>query len=91
MRQYYDVYCLLGNEEIIAFTKTSEYQIHKSARIKGADKNIPVCNHPALLLEDKNIRELFKKRYKATAKLYYNGQPDFDDILTRITTYLPQL
>lgn len=91
MRQYYDVYCLLGNEDIIAFTKTPEYKMHKLARIKGSDKDIEVANHPAFLLHDVKIRESFKKRYKATAKLYYNGQPEFEDILARIATYLPQL
>jgi hypothetical protein len=31
-------FSILGNDEIIAFTKTPEYEAHKSARIKGADK-----------------------------------------------------
>ena len=91
MRQYYDVYCLLGNEDIIAFTKTPDYEKHKLARIKGTDKTIPIAKHPALLIEDAEIRESFKTRYKATSKLYYNGQPEFDDVLARIATHLPQL
>jgi hypothetical protein len=91
MRQYYDVYCLLGNEDILAFTRTAQYEAHKSARIKGADKKIPIAKHPALLLKEKNIREEFTKRYKATSKLYYNGQPEFDEVLARIANYLPQL
>ena len=91
MRQYYDVYCLLGNEEIIAFTKTSEYEAHKTARIKGADKTIPVAEHPALLLEDAETRKTFKARYDATSKLYYNGQPEFEDVLARIAIHLPKL
>lgn len=91
MRQYYDVYCLLGNEDIMAFTQTAEYEAHKSARMKGADKHIPVAEHPALLLEDTKIRETFRARYKATSKLYYNGQPDFDDVLARIAAHLPKL
>ena len=91
MRQYYDVYCLLGNKDIIAFTKTPEYEAHKLARIKGADKNIPVAKHPAFLLDNAEIRESFKVQYKATSKLYYNGQPNFDDVLARIAKHLPQL
>lgn len=91
MRQYYDVYCLLGNEDIIAFTKTPDYEKHKLARIKGTDKTIPIAKHPALLIEDAEIRESFKTRYKSTSKLYYNGQPEFDDVLARIATHLPQL
>lgn len=91
MRQYYDVYCLLGNKDIIAFTQTQEYDAHKSARIKGADKIIPLAKHPAFLLDNGEIRESFKAQYKATSKLYYNGQPDFEDVLERISQYLPQL
>jgi hypothetical protein len=91
MRQYYDVYCLLGDEEIIAFTNTPEYEAHKTARIKGADKNIPVAEHPALLLNEAATREAFKARYNATSKLYYNGQPEFDDVLARIASHLHKL
>jgi hypothetical protein len=91
MQQYYDVYCLLGNEGLIAFTQTAEYKAYKSARIKGADKQIPVAENSSLLLEDAKIRESFEARYKATSKLYYNGQPDFDDVLARIAIHLPNL
>jgi hypothetical protein len=91
MRQYYDVYCLLGNEDILAFIKTPEYAAHKSIRIKGADKFIPVAEHPAFLLDDAEIRASFKARYQATARLYYNGQPDFDDVLARIAAHLHEL
>ncbi len=88
MRQYYDVYCLLGNPDIQAFIGTPEYLSHKAARIKGADNQIPLREHPALLLNDLQIRELFKKRYQTTSKLYYNGQPEFEAILTRIQLHL---
>lgn len=88
MRQYYDVYCLLGIPEIIQFVGTKEYLAHKANRIKGADKSIALSEHPAFLLDDKDIRESFKNRYLSTSKLYYNGQPSFDDVLTRIHVYL---
>ena len=91
MRQYYDVYCLLGKPEIINFIGSSEYLSHKAARIKGADNGIPLNEHPALCLNDLDIRTSFKNRYLSTVKLYYNGQPDFEDILARIKTYLPRL
>lgn len=32
----------------------------------------------------------FKNRYLSTSKLYYNGQPDFEEVLARIKTYLPK-
>lgn len=91
MRQYYDVYCLLGKPEIINFFGTPAYISHKAARIKGADNDIPLNEHPALLLNDLEIRASFKNRYISTAKLYYNGQPDFEDVLERIKMYLPKL
>jgi hypothetical protein len=91
MRQYYDVYCLLGNPDIQAFIGTPEYLAHKAARIKGADNQIPLKDHPALLLSDLEIRESFQKRYQSTSKLYYNGQPEFEEILARIQLYLNRL
>jgi hypothetical protein len=91
MRQYYDVYCLLGNSDIKAFIGTPEYLAHKAARIKGADNLIPLREHPALLLSDSEIRESFQNRYESTSKLYYNGQPDFKDILAIIQLHLNRL
>jgi hypothetical protein len=91
MRQYYDVYCLLGNPDIQAFIGTPEYLAHKAARIKGADNQIPLKDHPALILSDSEISESFKKRYQSTSKLYYNGQPEFEQLLARIAVHLPRL
>lgn len=90
MRQYYDVYCLLGKPEIINFIGSPKYISHKAARIKGADNGIPLNEHPALCLNELEIRTSFKNRYLSTAKLYYNGQPDFEEVLARIKTYLPK-
>ena len=91
MRQYYDVYCLLGNSDIQAFIGTPEYLTHKASRIKGADNQIPLQEHPALLLSDSEIRESFKIRYQSTSKLYFNGQPPFEEILARIQLHLNKL
>lgn len=33
----------------------------------------------------------FKSRYQSTSKLYYNGQPDFEEVLARIQLFLPML
>jgi len=91
MRQYYDVYCLLDNAEIQAFIGSPEYILHKATRIRGADKQLPLNDHPALLLSNTSTKELFKRRYKTTSKLYYNGQPDFEELLARIKLFLPKL
>ena len=91
MRQYYDVYCLLGNSEIQEFIGSPEYLAHKAARIKGADNLIPLNEHPALLLNELEIRESFNNRYLSTSKLYFNGQPEFEEILARIAVHLHRL
>lgn len=91
MRQYYDVFCLLGNESVISFIGTTAYLDHKSKRIKGKDNEIRVSEHPALLLEHPAVRRSFETKYKATSKLYYAGQPPFDEIIERINYFLPKL
>lgn len=84
MRQYYDVYCLLKHPEVQQFIDTKEYIAHKETRFRGADRDIPLAKHPALLLPDKIIREAFTKRFKITSKLYYKDPPDFEVILAGI-------
>ncbi len=91
MRQYYDVYCLLGDSDIQAFIGSTQYLAHKALRIKGADKQIPLQEHPALLLKETEYRESFESRYQSTSKLYYNGQPEFEEVLARIALFLPML
>lgn len=82
---------LEAGSDIKAFIGTPEYLALKAARIKGADNQIPLREHPALLLSDPEIRESFQNRYESTSKLYYNGQPDFKDILARIQLHLDRL
>ncbi len=88
MRQYYDVYCLLQKPEIIQFIGSEEYIKHKALRIRGADNEIPLSEHPALLLTDDSIKDTFTKQYQSTSNLYYNGQPDFDVILSGIKSHI---
>lgn len=91
MRQYYDVYCLLANDEVNAFVGTEEYKAHKKARFPKADFETPICENEAFLLTNLETKESFKKRYIATASLYYNGQPDFEKILERIKSFIDKL
>ncbi|SHG49034.1 Nucleotidyl transferase AbiEii toxin, Type IV TA system [Flavobacterium micromati] len=88
MRQYYDVYCLLGNQDILRFIGTPKYSEHKAARIRGADSTIPIAENQAFLLDDRQIRDSFEMRYSATSTLYYNGQPAFDEVIGRIQCFL---
>lgn len=91
MRQYYDVYCLLDNAEVLKFIGTPEYLHHKEKHFPNEDFVIPVAKNEAFLLSDKNIRDDFKSRYKQTKALYYKGQPEFDDLITKIGQHIERL
>ncbi len=87
MRQYYDVYSLLGDKRIIDFIGTDAYFEHKKKRFPAEDFDIPISENEAFLLNDTNLRGNFRQRYEATKALYYKGQPPFDGLLTRIGIY----
>lgn len=91
MRQYYDIFSLLGNDEVKKFTGTEEYFEHKTERFPKVDIDIPIAENEAFLLNNKELRDRFIQRYKATATLYYNGQPDFEEMLTEISKWVEKL
>jgi len=91
MRQYYDVFSLLGNTEVQQFIGTEEYFAHKNVRFSPKDKEIEIVDNQAFLLHDDILRKRFEERYKKTAALYYNGQPPFNDLLVEIAKWLPKL
>lgn len=91
MRQYYDVYSLLGIDSVVAFLGTQEYLAHKEKRFPKEDFEIPINQNEAFLLRDASTRKDFQKRYESTKALYYKGQPDFDELLKRIQQHLDKL
>jgi hypothetical protein len=91
MRQYYDVYSLLGDKSVQDFIGTDEYKQHKEKRFPEDDLKIPINENEAFLLSDKEIRARFQKRYELTKALYYKGQQPFDEILNRIHQYIDKL
>lgn len=91
MRQYYDVYCLLGNEQVQGFIGTPEYEAHKIARFPKVDLAIPIAENEAFLINTPETRASFIKRYKMTAALYYTGQPDFEELLGKLKQNLDRL
>ncbi|HTA63228.1 MAG TPA: nucleotidyl transferase AbiEii/AbiGii toxin family protein [Bacteroidia bacterium] len=91
MRQYYDVFCLLGSPEVLEFIGTLEYLKHKEKRFPAVDFEIPIHKNEAFILSSPEIRAEFTARYKTTAALYYQGQPEFDDLLKRIATHIEKL
>lgn len=91
MRQYYDVFSLLGNEDVLAFIGTEEYHAHKADRFPKPDFEIPIAENEAFLLNDQERRAKFRERYQKTKTLYYKGQPDFDLLLERIAEFVGRL
>lgn len=88
MRQYYDIYCLLDNQDVQNFIGTPEYEAHKAVRFPKADLEIPIQQNEAFILSNPEIRNAFRRRYIGTASLYYKGQPDFDMLLKKIAHYI---
>jgi hypothetical protein len=91
MRQYYDVYCLLENKDVLNFIGTPEYEEHKQKRFPARDREISIAKNEAFLLTDPAIRADFKQRYASTKALYYKGQPEFESLLERIGQHLDKL
>ncbi|MBP4141984.1 nucleotidyl transferase AbiEii/AbiGii toxin family protein [Flavobacterium sp. P4023] len=91
MRQYYDVFSLLKNEKVQGFIGTDEYKAHKIERFPKVDYNLPIVENEAFLLTDEELRNRFRSRYEKTAALYYNGQPNFDEMLAEISKWVGKL
>ena len=91
MRQYYDVYCLLGSPEVIEFIGSEDYLAHKEKRFPTVDFEIPISKNEAFLLSLPEIRADFTARYKTTAALYYLGQPPFDELIERIAKHIKKM
>ena len=90
MRHYYDIYCLLQDEETLKFIGTPEYEAHKQRRFRSEDNPI-IAENEAFLLRDAKTRAFYKTSYQLTGSLYYKSQPDFDEILTKITDHINDL
>jgi hypothetical protein len=91
MRHYYDVFCLLQNENVQNFIGSGDYQLHKNRRFPATDLLQPLIENEALTLPNRDIRSLYQKEYTRRASLYYQGQPAFDDVLAVIKDNLIRL
>ncbi len=87
LRHYYDVYCLLDLQEVQEFMKTPAYQERKGQRFRSGDELV-IAKNPAFTVTDPEQRELFAREYRKSSALYYQGQPDFDQLLVRIGKHL---
>ena len=71
-------------QKIAQFLGTEDYQVHKKKRFPKADYEISIAENEAFLLSAPGLKETFKRRYEKTKKLYYKGQPPFEEILDTI-------
>jgi hypothetical protein len=59
MRQYYDVYCLLGIEQVQKFIGTDHYLKHKEIRFSKKDSEIPIAKNESFFTCITNTKEKF--------------------------------
>ena len=85
LRHYYDIYMLLGSEDVRSFIGTNEYMKHKTERIRGKDLEFGIQAAFDIL------RPELEREYARTAELYYRGQPSLSEIADRIAPYLNKL
>ncbi|WP_363356363.1 nucleotidyl transferase AbiEii/AbiGii toxin family protein [Hydrogenophaga sp.] len=83
LRHYYDVYCLLGLEEVQDFMREPAYRVRKGQRFRAGDEQV-IARNPAFVLADPAQRQRFAQEYRKTAALYFQGQPPFESLLERI-------
>jgi len=87
MRHYYDVYCLLALPEVQAFMRDKAYPTRKAERFRAGDERV-IAKNPAFTLSEPQHRALFAREYRKSSALYYQGQPDFEQILARIAEHI---
>ncbi len=85
LRHYYDIYMLLGCEEVRSFIGSKDYLAHRDARIRGKDKDFGI--RPAFSI----LEPHFEEEYSRTKGLYYRGQVELPAIVNRIEPFLDRL
>jgi hypothetical protein len=90
MRHYYDVYCLLKNQEIQEFILTKEYKSHKEKRFRKGDNQI-ILENEAFFLREKETRKKYQSEYELSQSLYYKEKPIFEEILKLIEKFADKL
>jgi hypothetical protein len=90
IRHYYDVYKLLENERVLKFIGSKEYIEHKNKRFRTQDKK-DISKNLAFTIPDAEVRKLYNDEFKKKSKIYYGKQPEFGEILQRISEYIGRL
>ncbi len=90
MRHYYDIYRLLGEQQVIEFVGTSEYLEHKKNWFRQGDiKNI--SENPAFSVEDGSRLDTLEQEYSSKADMYFGEQIPLSVILDRIAEHAHHL
>lgn len=90
MRHYYDIFCLLKDENVRKFISSSEYNNHKQKRFRTGDNPI-ISKNEAFILSDQKTMSLYENEYKKSLTLYYREKPSFESILSLIQQHLHRL
>jgi predicted nucleotidyltransferase component of viral defense system len=90
LRHYYDVYKLLENERILRFVGSNEYYEHKDNRFRSQDEK-DISKNLAFTLPDLVVRKLYSDEFKKKPKIYYGKQPEFEEILLRVSELMNRL
>jgi len=90
LRHYYDLAQLLDHKDVINFIGTKEYYDRKAVKFRTGD-NQDIATNEAFLFSDKDIREQYKNAFLRTASLYYDEQPNFENIICRIQSSINKL
>ena len=66
LRHYYDLYCLIGHPEVLAFIGAPDYEARKRQHFRGGDE-LNIAGNPAFTLSDPAVGERYQHKYEETA------------------------
>lgn len=90
LRHYYDVYKLLENDRVLKFIGSDEYFTHKNNRFRSQDEK-DISKNPAFTIPHVDVRKFYSDEFKKKSKIYYGKQPEFEEILQRISGHIGHL
>lgn len=90
LRHYYDISQLLSHPAVLDFIGTEKYQTRKSVRFRKGD-NQNIAENEAFILSDPKTKNIYATAFSKTADLYYEGQPDFNEIIDIIHSHIDKL
>jgi hypothetical protein len=64
--------------------------MRKQERFPKSDISI-ISQNPAFIWSNESERNLFSSEYRKVSSLYFKGQPNFDDVLNKLSKYLKVL